>query len=207
MSWSGRANRIYGLFSILFISECFVSDHASRVSFLLRIFHIARGAGGGWGKRIKWYSFLLFWSLLWDNVVNNYTEGRGRGGPDYPDVGPPDVLSTILGITSFCVILTIFVYRPPPFSFRSNLLFQWPSSRNLSPVMVCLCPPNIRSSIFFILFILLLLVCLYSSFLLLFFLSSSLLFFFYFLAFLPFLFFVILLYSFSFFLSFFYCHF
>jgi len=47
--WSGRANRIYGLFSIHFISEYFVSDHASRVSFLLRIFHIAsdaRGAGG-----------------------------------------------------------------------------------------------------------------------------------------------------------------
>jgi len=132
-----------------------------------------------------------------NNVVNNYT-GR-RGGPDYPDSGPPDVLSTILGITSFCVILTIFVYRPPPFSFRSNLLFQWPSSRNLSPVMVCLCPPNIRSSIFFILFILLLLVCLYSSFLLLFFLCCSLLFF-YFVVFLPFLFFVILLYSFSFFL-------
>ena len=62
------------------------------------------------------------------NVVNNCT---GSGDQIIQTRGPPDGLSTIPRIASFCVILTLFFHKPPPFRLHSNQLFQPPSSRNL----------------------------------------------------------------------------
>jgi hypothetical protein len=76
----------------------------------------------------------------------------------------------------YCVILAPFLLKPTPFSFHSNLLFQAPSSRNLSSVMVSVYLLQIYFPLLLVLFVILFLVRFYSSFFLfLFFPSSSLL--------------------------------
>ena len=123
-----------------------------------------------------------------NNVVNNYT--GGGGGPDYPHAGPPDVLSTIMRIASFCVILTLFFIR----LFHSVSIVIYSSSRHLPEICRFM-----SSKYTFLSFFLCFQVFCFSFvftptfFLLLFFLSSPLLLFFYF--------FGVLRYS------FFYCHF